>query len=192
MRQPFRHFLVLPALGWLVAVGGACRSQTPSGGQPEYAPTATVKDIMEAVIDPSADVLWHSVSTVVDQDGDHQQVPQNDEEWDTARFAVIRLVEGGNLLMMPGRHVARPHERSKTPGIELEPEQIEANIAKDREKWIRLAKAFQATSAAALQAIDSRNEAAITDAGEKLDAVCENCHSTYWYPNQPLPPGYRR
>jgi hypothetical protein len=32
----------------------------------------------------------------------------------------------------------------------------------------------------------------LIDAGEKMDNACENCHTTYWYPNQVLPPGYEQ
>jgi len=31
---------------------------------PEYTPTATVKDIMQSVVDPNADVVWQAVTSV--------------------------------------------------------------------------------------------------------------------------------
>ena len=94
--------------------------------------------------------------------------------------------------MMPGRHVARPGEKSETPGVELEPEVIEANINKDRATWIKLAKGLHPASVGALQAIVAKNPQMLLDAGERMDMACENCHTTYWYPNQPLPPGYNQ
>jgi hypothetical protein len=56
-------------LGLLIAIA-ACKTppplpaQTPDPTQPQYAPTATIKDIMLSIVDPSADAVWLSVTTV--------------------------------------------------------------------------------------------------------------------------------
>jgi hypothetical protein len=168
----------------------ACRGQQSEAAQPAYTPTATVKDIMDSIVDPSADVVWESVATIVNEKGTEDRFPKTDEEWANVRRGAIRVAEGANLLMMPGRHVARPGEKSETPGVELEPEEMEANINKDRATWDRLAKGLHDATLGVLQAIDTKNVQGVLDYGEKLDMACEACHSTYWYPNQPLPPGY--
>lgn len=171
-------------------LGSACRSDPPAPPPTDYAPVATIKDIMLGIIDPSADVVWNSVASVSDSTGVVNQLPKTEEEWEVVRLAALRVLEAANLLMIPGRHVARPHEKSVTPGVELEPEIIEANINKDREKFNGFAKAMHAEAIKALEALASRNGDVIVEAGGNLDQTCENCHSTYWYPNQPLPPGY--
>jgi len=172
--------------------GSACRGRQPESQQPEYMPTATIKDIMDAIVDPSADVVWESVATVTSVNGIEDRQPRTDEEWANVRRGAIRVLEGSNLLMMPGRHVARPGEKSETPGVELEPEEMEVNINKDRAKWNSMAKALHDATTVALQAIDAKNPQGVVDAGEKMDMACENCHATYWYPNQVLPPGYQQ
>ena len=173
-----------------LVVGSACRGQQTAAAfpQPEYAPTATIKDLMVSIIDPSADVVWESVQTIVTPAGVDERMPRTDEEWANVRGGALRVVEGTNLLMMPGRRVARPGEKSETPGVELEPEEIEANINKDRAQWNRLAKGLHDTSMEALKAIEARDVNALIDIGGRMDMSCENCHATYWYPNQPLPP----
>ena len=172
-----------------LAFGSACQAkQSASAAQPEYMPTATIKDIMDAIVDPSADVVWESVQTIVTPAGVDERSPKTDEEWAAVRRGAIRVVEGTNLLMMPGRHVARPHEKSETPGVELEPEEIEANINKDRAQWNKLARGLYDTTMEALKAIDAKDAQALVDIGGRMDNACENCHMTYWYPNQPLPP----
>lgn len=170
----------------------ACQGRQLESQQPPYTPTATIKDIMDSMVDPSADVVWESVATIVSAKGIEDRVPKTDEEWTNVRRGAIRVVEGANLLMMPGRRVARPGEKSEAPGVELEPEEIEVNINKDRATWNKLAKELHDASLGALQAIDAKNAEAVMDAGEKIDNACENCHATYWYPNQPLPPGYNQ
>ena len=188
-------WLLFPGVSLVCAslfFSSACRGGRDESQQPPYTPTATVKDIMDSMVDPSADVVWNSVATLVSAAGIEDKSPKTDAEWIDVRRGAIRVVEGANLLMMPGRHVARPGEKSETPGVELEPEVIEVNINKDRETWNKLAKGLHDASLGALQAIDAKNPQAVIDAGEKMDTACENCHSTYWYPNQPLPPGYNQ
>ena len=93
-------------LYWLLAAGlpafalllnGACRpapSSTPSAAQePEYLPTATVKDLMLSVVDPAADVVWLSVTTVQNEDGLVETRPTSDEEWTMVRQGAITLAE---------------------------------------------------------------------------------------------------
>ena len=188
-----RTFLLLCLFLFLVNLsivsGSACRGrQSASAPQPEYAPAATIKDLMLSLIDPSADVVWEAVQTIVTPAGTEERRPRTDEEWANVRSGALRVVEATNLLMIPGRHVARPGEKSETPGVELEPEDIEANINKDRAQWNMLAKGLYNTSMEALKAIEAKDVEALIEIGGRMDESCENCHSAYWYPNQPLPP----
>src|ERR1700682_21527 len=64
---------------------------------------SSIKELMESIIDPSADVLWGAGGTVVDKDGFHELSPKTEEQWLDVRRAAVRIIEAGNLLMMPGR-----------------------------------------------------------------------------------------
>lgn len=183
--------LLLGAALFSVALSfaSACRArQEPP--QPEYTPTATVKDLMLSLIDPSADVVWEAVLIQSTASGFEERVPRNDQEWTDVRYGAIRLVEASNLLMIPGRHVTRPGEKSEAPGVELEGPEMEALINKDVQAWIGRAKALHDVSLEALQAIDAKDPQKLFDVGGRIENACESCHSQYWYPNQQLPPGY--
>lgn len=183
-------------LGLIVCVmclaGGACQSQqsspAPAAPQAGYVPTATIKDLMLSVIDPSADVVWLSVTTVVDEKGLVETMPKTDEEWLKVRHGAVTLMEAANLLMIPGRRVARPGEKSETPGVELEPEEMDALIAKDRAAWNARATRLHDTVAEVIQAIDAKDGNKVFELGEKIEEACENCHKQYWYPNEVIPP----
>jgi hypothetical protein len=55
-----RIFLSIAVIGLSALITSAC-----AGPPPEYRTTATVKDIMDSVVDPNADFLFKAVSTVV-------------------------------------------------------------------------------------------------------------------------------
>jgi hypothetical protein len=182
-------------LGVLVTVS-ACQSRTqgatpapaPAPTQPEYTPTATIKDIMLSVVDPNADVVWLAVTTVQSAKGTVDTAPKNDEEWKKVRQGAIALTEASNLLIMPGRHVAGPGEKSDTPGVELEPSEMEVLINKDRASWEMRAKKLHEAGLAVLQAIDAKDSQKVFEVGEQIEQACENCHRQYWYPNEQIPP----
>src|SRR6267154_282131 len=144
---------------------------------------SSIKELMESIIDPSADVLWGAGGTVVDKDGFHELAPKTEEQWLDVRRAAVRIIEGGNLLMMPGREAAPAGTKSETPGVELEPAEISALIKKNRKDFDGFAKALQGVGLEALRASDTKNAALLLDMGARMDAVCESCHQTFWYPN---------
>ena len=135
--------------------------------------------------------MWQAVATVITANGTEQIVeeifPRTDEEWTNVRHGAITLVEAANLLVMPGRRVARPGEKSEFPGIELEPEEMEVLINDGREAWNRGAAALHDASLAALQAIDAKDPDTLLEVGGEIEMACESCHTRYWYPNQVLP-----
>src|SRR5438105_10037425 len=63
---------------------------------------SSIKDLMESIIDPSADVLWGAVTTVVDQEGIHETFPKTPEEWLDLRRAAARIIGGGDVRVIPG------------------------------------------------------------------------------------------
>ena len=166
----------------------AAKDAAPAAAQPQYQATSTIKDIMLSIVDPNADVVWLSVTTVQSSKGTVDTAPKNDEEWKKVRQGAIALTEASNLLIMPGRHVAAPGEKSETPGVELEPSEMEELINKDRASWVMRATKLHEAGLAAVQAVDAKDPQKVFEVGEQIEQACENCHRQYWYPNEQIPP----
>ena len=162
----------------------ACQASEPA---PPYVITATIKDIMQGIVDTNADVVWQSVSSVSNEKGLQEIRPQNDEDWAKVRHGAYALAEATNLLMMPGRRVARPGEKSETPGIELEPEEMDVLIAKDRGEFYKRAVALREAALEVVAAVDKKDPEKVFEVGEHIERACENCHKHYWYPNEVIP-----
>jgi hypothetical protein len=73
-----------------------------------YRPIATVQDLMAGMIDPASKVVFKAVSSDVTADGVVETAPKNDDEWAVVRRNALMMVEGANLLMISGRHIAPP------------------------------------------------------------------------------------
>jgi hypothetical protein len=172
-----------------VIVLTASASSTPPSDTP-YLPVATIQDLMLSQVDPSADLLWASVSTVITAAGTGEKQPRTPSEWLTVRQYALTLIEAGNLLLIPHRQVA---ERGKStddagiPGIES-PDHMQRAIDANPAAFRKAALALRSAGAKALRAIDAKNPEALTVAGGDLDAACEACHLRYWYPHSPRPP----
>jgi hypothetical protein len=160
----------------------ACSAPAPATPDPGFRPTSTVKDIMDSIVDPSADAVWDSVEVVVTASGTEERAPKTDDEWKEVRRRAVSMVEASNMLLVPGRHIARPGEKAENPKIELAPEQIESMVNADRAQWTTLAHGLHDAATAALKAIDDRDKTALLYSGDGLDRACENCHLKYWYP----------
>jgi len=175
----------------LAAITASCAAQTQpvskAEPQAEYRLTATVKDIMDALVDPGSDYIWDSVETVVSAKGVEEKAPRTDEEWKQVRNHAIMLLEATNLLQMPGRHVAQPGEKANDPNVELAPDQIEAAIIKDRAAWINHAHNLHDAVMKTLNAADAKDKDKLLEVGNDIDEACEKCHLQYWYPNEKRP-----
>ncbi len=169
-------------IGAFVLAAAGCNRREEPPPQPQFRPTATVKDIMTSIIDPEADVLWNSVATIVSLTGTEERAPQTDEEWAAVRRSAVQLVEATNLLRIPHRLVAKPGEKSENPRIELQPETIQKLIAEDQARWTGLVDRLHDAAVPALKAIEEKNAKGLFDAGEHLEQACEACHQRYWYP----------
>ena len=172
-----RSAFVVSLLAGLVCVGGACSRSTP----PEFQPTATVKDIMDSVVDPNADAIWDSVEIVATLQGIEEKAPRTDEEWKNLRRHAISLLEASNLLLVPGRQVAKPGEKAEDERVDLTPEEIADRVKNDPGAWTSGAHGLHAATLESLQAIEARDVKALLNAGDVLDQACETCHRRYWY-----------
>ena len=174
-------------VGVFVALGactqrGVAPPAVPSA--PPFVTSASIIDLMSEQVDPAADALWLSVATISTREGVTQRKPATDAEWQEERRHAIALIEGSNLLMMPGRVLAHPGQALESPPGEgdLTPEQSLAAIRKEPAVFTAFARVLQRSSVSALRAIEARDADKLLEAGGDIDAACEQCHRRFWYP----------
>ena len=178
-----RNHLLLFLAGVCALLGVGCSAETPeTQQQPEYQATATVRELMDSIIDPSADVVWDSVAVLISPTGMEEKQPRTPEEWAEVRRGAIRLIEASNLLVIPGRRIAKPGETADDPQSELRPEKIQAMVDADPAKWAAQSRKLHDAGVEMLQVIDMKDPEGVLQLGEKIYNACEDCHTQYWYP----------
>jgi len=165
----------------LLVTAVSCSKAAPQ--TPDLLRTATIKDIMDSMVDPSGDFMFESVQQIADENGVREKAPHTPKEWDEARRHVFVLLEAPNLLTMEGRKVAQPGQKAENPNVELQPEEIQKKIDSDRSAFVRRARRLQDAASQAMKAVEARDKDALLVANDKIDKACENCHLHYWYPN---------
>src|SRR5688500_10232772 len=104
MRYPASTSLTVLACLFASALLRSCREPQPRTAdapaadaipavdqKPVYVPAATIKDLMQAVVDTSADVVWLSVTTEVSSKGLIETRPKNDQDWEKVRQGALTL-----------------------------------------------------------------------------------------------------
>ena len=148
---------MLKNLQWAVLtllLAGCNSPPPPAPTAPPYNTTLSMKQLMEWVIDPAADVVWESVAIIITEKGENAKAPKTDEEWATVRNAAATMVESGNLLMMQAR-------------------------ARDDKNWFSAAKRLSDAAHIALQAAEKKDVAALFDSGATIFNACSACHLHY-------------
>jgi hypothetical protein len=136
----------------LMMVAGGCREAPPP--PPPYQPVADIKQLMTAVIDPAADVIWGSVGATVSEKGTEEHAPKTDEEWAAVLNSAYVLTESGNLMMMGSR-------------------------ARDTGEWMRQSQALIDVGIRTIKAAEAKDKDAIFRIGGDIYEVCAECHKTY-------------
>ena len=142
---------------WCLAAVCAILSVGCRAADPPAAPFKTVvgtRDLMTTVIDPSADIVWNAVKTIVTTAGVNDVRPTSDDEWAAVRNAAITVAESGNLLMLGPR-------------------------AKDDGEWMRASQALIETGTAAMRAAEAKNADELFTVGGDMYSACLNCHQKY-------------
>ena len=128
-------------------------------------PVLSLKQFMEWVLDPAADIIWDSVKTVYTSEGAKEIRPQTAEQWAEIVNAARRLKEGGNLLMNEER-------------------------MRDNKDWGNRARALVAGADKALTAAEAKNVEALFTEGETIYHACAGCHQRFAaFAQENVPPG---
>jgi cytochrome c556 len=190
------HAIRAAALVILLGASSACssaKSSQPPPSPPQAAlwgdmkPVVSVKELMEHMIDPAADYIFDSVSTVIDPKGNVvEKAPKTDEDWEKLRIGAVTLAEGVYLLKVQRPFTPAGDENHSVgpDATELSPAQILAKVQKDPVEWNARIEALRNVGLEVLEIAKKKDTKELWEATENLDEACEACHRSYWYPKE--------
>ena len=138
---------LFPVLAATVLLG-SCNQGPP-------APEKTAQQLMAEDVQPTAEVFWDSVQFISDETGQHEIVPETEEDWKRTRDAATRMIELAELLQTPGYAEGRG------------------------EDWIEISQSLADVGRLAEQAADSRDPEKVFEVGGTMYSVCSGCHQAY-------------
>jgi hypothetical protein len=147
--------LALFALAALLASCGTGDGDSARDAGAPYVKVHSLQQLMDTVMEPDAQIFWHSSGTVSDTAGTRDLTPTTAERWAAAQSAAATVAETGNLLVTP-------------------------MFAQDRgPDWIAFAQDLARAGKDAEKAAIDRDGVAMFDAGAKLSEACSACHQAY-------------
>jgi hypothetical protein len=133
----------------LLAACGSGRTPAP------YIEAHSLRQLMDTVMEPDAQVFWRSSGAVSDVMGTRDLRPTSAAGWAAARTSAATVAETGNLLLMP------MYARARGPD------------------WVGFSQDLVRAGQTAEQAAIRRDGDAMFEAGAKLGAACSACHQAY-------------
>jgi hypothetical protein len=165
---------------------GALQSAHKETSESPFELQASIQELMQAMVDPAADSVWEVSGATVTSKGVEEHQPRTEEEWQQARNGMITLIESTNLLAMKGRRLVPVGGKVLDEGSEgvLTAEEGQKRLDSQHAMFAQFAAALRESAKKMLKAVDAKNPKAMMDIGSEMDAICENCHMTFWYPDQ--------
>jgi len=145
--------LFISGIGFIIAAARTTRAAVPVDA-PVTTPVASIKQIMNGIVMPGANVIYNAVGSTSTASGVVEIAPKNDKEWAAVGDSAAALVESGNLLLLGGRAV-------------------------DKGDWVTTTREFIDAGRAALVAAEAKNADGILMAGGDLNSSCDKCHEKY-------------
>ena len=158
-----RTILRLLLLGAVLLFGCSAPPPPPPPPSPPFSTVLTLKQVMEWVVDPAADLVWESVKTIITDKGTQEIAPKTDEQWAAVRTGAATLMEAGNVLMLEGR-------------------------AKDNKDWYAAARRLSVNAEKALKAAEAKKPEDVFAAGGDIYEACRTCHARYAQHLNPISP----
>src|SRR3954469_22159229 len=102
--------LFVSGVGFVIAAARTSRTATPTAAAdvgPALVPVASVKQIMNGIVDPAAQRIYMSVGTTSGPNGVQEFGPKKDDDWTKLGNDAAAIIESGNLLLIGNRAIDR-------------------------------------------------------------------------------------
>ncbi|MBN8831189.1 MAG: cytochrome c [Sphingomonadales bacterium] len=141
--------------------------------------------LMKDVVAPQAQALWDAGNKGTDDEGNPDASKLDEKDWRSLLAAARTVKEAATSLAGPARVIVGP------PGMKLQDQDapgaasaiaVQGYIDKEPKAFTENARALASVADLFIKAAETRDAALLADASDKMDGICETCHSRFWYP----------
>jgi hypothetical protein len=152
----------------------------------EEAPKVNLQVTMLTKVNPQGLALWDITNNAQDDKGNLDPKKMTADKW-------AKLVNIGASLEQAGKMLATDKGViAAAPGAKLQDEGADSPKAADVQRYIDAkpdvfrhhAQELRKTGADVVAAAKAHDSKKLSELSDSLDAVCEGCHQTFWYPQQ--------
>jgi hypothetical protein len=153
----------------------------------DEAPKVNVQLTMQTKVNPQGLALWDVTNNAQDDNGNLDPKKMTADKWTKLLSIGASLEQAGKALASDKGVIAA------APGTKLQDETApDSPKAADVQRYIDAkpdvfrhhAQVLQKTGADVVAAAKAKDAKKLAELSDSLDAVCEECHQTFWYPQQ--------
>ncbi len=145
-------------------------------------PTVEVRATMQQQVNPAMLAVWDVSNNAMDDGGGLDPAQLDDAKWAQIAEQATKLAAAGEqMAAATNLIIAFPENRAVAEG-EMTMELVQQHLSADPEGFRKMAREMAAHADKLASAAKAKDAAAAGRLIGEMDAVCETCHSHFWYP----------
>jgi cytochrome c556 len=171
--------LCLLCVGLVVASAYAGNSST----------APNLRDLMKNVVAVQSQIIWDIGNHAQDDQGNLDPKKMKPTDWSAIVSAGDKVKQAAQTLVVADHvMVAAPGQKLQDEGNAgaFDAKAVQRTIDADPKAFNAFAKLLAATMDEIAAAARAKDAAKVADVSNRLDEICEACHTQFWYPEQKL------
>jgi len=141
-----------------------------------------VRAVMQEGVNPAMLAIWEVSNGALNDEGGIDPALVNDAQWERIASAADEMAAAGNSMASANRFIAAASGNTAVGDGEISMADVQRHIDTDPAGLKQMAAAFAEHANRLSEAARAKDVVAAGDLITEMDAVCETCHSRYWYP----------
>jgi cytochrome c556 len=138
---------------------------------------------MQQQVNPAALAIWDVGNNAMNDAGGIDAALMDDAKWGKLAEAAGQLSAAGKAIAAATSFSAAAADNSAVGQGEIAMAEVQRHVDSDTDGFRRMGAALAAHADKLSAAAKAKDAAQAGELVSQMDAVCESCHSRYWYPD---------
>jgi cytochrome c556 len=165
-----------------LAIGTAALAFFAATAFAQGAAPLDVRREMQQHVNPAMLSIWDVTNNAVGDDGGIDAAQMDDEKWAQVAAGADRLSIAGQDMALASAYLAAAPGNTEVGDGETPMAKIQGYLDADPKGFAEAARGLADHAERLASAARSKDAVTAGALVSEMDAVCESCHATYWYP----------